>query len=246
MKKIMIALLCLFIAVTAASCGQSAQTEEAPRETEQVTETEEQTEETEETEETKSTKPKVKIGHQAVKIDADSAAATEKPEKPEKQKPTEETTESSEPPTQGVTRANTHINVYVEKGKFEANDLIFDYAGAYIELNDLIEDATAILGEEDAVDEFSKTRTEYDFGDITLVTYKAGGEERVEQISINSEDISTSKNAVIGMYATQLRRIYGDPTRATASAYVYTLGSKSLIFYHEENIVNEIKYKLSR
>lgn len=241
MKKLLAAVFAVIIALSAASCGNQRE-EQTQDVTDYIPRTEPVTDTTEKT--TKSVKVEVETVKKTDKPEQTDAA--EKTTKAEETETATETTDATEPPTQGRTRPNTRLTVHVDKGSFSKSDLTFIYGGAEIDLGDEIEDAIAILGDEEGVNELSKSRTEYDFDELTVITRKRGDKELVEQIIINSDEISTSKNAVIGMYATQLRRIYGDPTRLTGAAYVYSSGNKSLVFYHEDNVVNEIRYKLTQ
>ena len=170
------------------------------------------------------------------KDDAEPSSAAKKKKK-----------KSNKLPTQGEVIPNRYIEVTTApNGSFDNSDLDFVYEGAYISLNDDIEDALAILGDDDAANELSKTETEYEFDGVAVITYETNDAERVEQITVTSDKLSTKKGAKVGMYGTKLRTVYGIPTKKSDAYYTYTKGNKSLIFNIENNIVTSYSYKLAR
>lgn len=210
----------------------------------------------------------VEIKEETVKISKkNSTNATDptskaKPKKKKKKK-------SSKLPTQGQTQAGTYISVTSPpKGSLKPADLSFYYKGKNLSLDEDIENAFKLLGEDNSVTELSKTKTEYEYDDVTLVSYtvdtqtksektkksKASDEaddevekpEKIEQITVTSDKLSTQKGAKIGMYATKLKGLYGDPSKKTSTAYTYTIGNKSLVFNYENNLVTSFSYVLTR
>lgn len=167
---------------------------------------------------------------------------TEKKEKkPKKTKPT------TLPPTQGRTRPNTHIVVTSPpKGSFSSSDFEFVYKNHKINFNDKLEDVFKLFGDDASIGELSSTRNEYEYDDFIITTYKKDKNdevERVDSIEIIDEGAKTKKGAKLGMYATQLKRLYGDPNKLTETEYVYGSGAKTLTFSYEGNIVTDILYK---
>lgn len=164
-------------------------------------------------------------------------------EKVEETKKTEPTTPVTMPPTQGVTKPGRHIVVTTVKGSFSPTDLDFIYGSTTISLNEKVEDVFAKLGD-DSYETPTKKTNKYDFDDFMLSSYVEDGVERVDRIAVTAESYSTAKGAKIGMYASQLRRIYGDPSLTTDTKYVFGSGTKTLIFTYEGNTVTGIVYKL--
>ncbi len=166
---------------------------------------------------------------------------TEKKEKVKKTKPT------TMPPTQGKTRPNTHVVVIrPKKGSFSGSDLTFKYKGKTINLNDEIETVLKKFGEDYGLSEVSKTETEYEYDGFTVGTKKQGKKEKVIYIDVLEDYISTPKGVKIGMYASRLKRYYGDATRVTETQYIYGNGNRTLTFYYEDNIVTEFIYSSKR
>lgn len=199
---------------------------------------------------TESTTKSVKIKEEVIEkaTRGSNAEATEPTDKSSKSSSTSSKSKkkSSKFPTQGQTQPNTYVTVTTAPaGSFSKGDLEFVYDGAYIDLDDEIDDALAILGDDNSVTELSKTKTEYEYDNLTLQTYTANDKEKVEQITITSDKIPTKKNAAVGMYATKLRTVYGDPSKKTDTAYTYTSGNKSLVFNYENNIVTSYSYVLN-
>ncbi len=169
-------------------------------------------------------------------------AASEKKKK--KVKKTEPTTF---PPTQGVVKPNRHINiVYPPKGSFSASDLVFKYKGKTINLNDTIESVIKKFGEDYALGEDSDTEFEYEYDGFTVGTYKKGEVEKVVYINVFEDNVATAKGVKIGMYASRLKRYYGDAKKFTDTEYVYGSGSKTLTFNYENNIITEYTYNYKR
>ncbi len=166
---------------------------------------------------------------------------TEKREKVKKTKPT------TMPPTQGKTRPNTHVVVVrPTKGSFSSADLTFKHKGKTINLGDDIETVTKKFGEDYGLAEVSKTVTEYEYDSFTVGTKKQGKKEKVIYIDVLEDDVTTPKGVKIGMYASRLKRYYGDATRVTETQYIYGSTSRTLTFYYEDNIVTEFMYNLKQ
>lgn len=171
---------------------------------------------------------------------------TTKPTEKKEKKPKTTTKPTTMPPTQGRTKPNTHIVVtQPPKGSFSASDLTFTFKKNPIKLNQRITSVFKLIGDDNSVGELSKTRTEYEYDDFILTAYKENDIERVDTIEIISDGVSTSKGAKIGMYATRLKRLYGDPHKLTETEYIYGSGSKTLTFSYKDNIVTAITYKYS-
>ena len=148
-------------------------------------------------------------------------------------------------PTQGDVVPGTHVQVTTKpNGSFSDSDLNFVFEGANICLGDDIDDVEAILGDDIGANELSKTKTEYEFDGVTIVTYTSGEKELIEQITVTSDKIVTKKGAKVGMYGTQLRPVYGVPTSMSDTAYVYSKGNRSLTFTLQNNVVSSYIYKL--
>lgn len=171
---------------------------------------------------------------------------TTKPTEKKEKKPKKPTKPTTMPPTQGKTRPNTHVAVtQAPKGSFSSSDLVFTYKKNQIKLNQKIESVFKLIGDDNSIGVLSKKRTEYEYDDFILTTYKEDDVERIDTIEIIGEGVSTSKDAKIGMYASKLKRLYGDPRKLTETEYVYGSGSRTLTFSYENNIVTDITYKYS-
>lgn len=162
---------------------------------------------------------------------------TEKKEKKKKTKPT------TMPPTQGKTKPNTRVVVTTVKGSFSSEDLTFVYDGETINLNEKIDDVFESIGEDNSASTLSNNRQEYEYEDFTIVTYIKNDVERVESITVTGEKVATAKGAKIGMFASRLKRVYGDAKKVTKTAYIYGSGAKTLEFNYEDNIVTGWTYK---
>ena len=173
---------------------------------------------------------------------ATEPAASEAQAKAKKKK------KSKQLPTQGDVNPNAgNIQVVTEPdGSFDESDLEFVFEGAFIYLDDDIDDALAILGDDNSATELSKTKIEYEYDDLTVVSYEKNGKEKVESISVTTDKLPTPKGAKVGMYATKLRTVYGVPNQKSETAYTYAKGKKSLVFNIENNIVSSYSYILTR
>ncbi len=170
-------------------------------------------------------------------------AVKKKSHKPKATEATETTVPTTMPPTQGATKAGRNIVVTTVKGSFSSSDLDFIYGSETIRLNEKVEDVFTKLGD-DSYEEPDKKRNIYDFDDFELCSYVEDGVERVDKITVIDENYSTAKGAKIGMYASRLRRIYGDADKFTKTEYVFGGGTKTLTFTYENNIVTGIAYSL--
>lgn len=236
MKKFLIILFAGVLAVMGASCGESEN--DKPKETEvQINITSRDISKTE------GEKIQEEIVKRATKPGADATEprdATEPSTSPKKKK------KKSALPTQGEVMPGTYVQVTTEpNGSFDSSDLDFIFEGAYIYLNDTIDDARGILGDDIGANEISKTKTEYEFDDVTIVAYEKDGTEKIEKITVTTDKIATKKGAKIGMYGTKLRPVYGVPTQKSETAYTYTKGNKSLVFNLQNNVVYSYSYVLN-
>lgn len=180
-----------------------------------------------------------------VDVKADKVEKITKRTDPTSKKPKrkKETTQPIDVPTQGVTKRGMRVVVTTVKGSFSSSDLDFIYGSSIISLNEKISDVFESIGEDNFVTPLSKNKTEYDYDDFIITTYMSEDIERVEQITVMDDSISTAKGAKIGMYATQLRRVYGDPIKSKGNVVTYGSGNKTLEFTSEDNIVTGFTYK---
>ncbi len=245
MKKALICVLAVMTAATFASCGEAEQQTEttAPVTVEITSE-----------EVTKISLPNVKIQEETISkskkqsaTDPTEPTATEESTSPKTKKKKKKKTQAAttEPPTQGQTKAGTHISVTEPSlGSFSAEDLTFITDGAYIYLDDEIDDVIALLGDDNSVSELSDTEFEYEYADLTVTTYVKKGKEKVDSITVTSDKIPTPKGAKVGMYGTWLKRVYGEATKSSDTLYAYISGKSSLEFSVENNIVKSYTYRL--
>lgn len=226
MKKLSVILLLAIVLATMTACSNTSDKKsKAPATTENTTTT------------AVTTQPST--AKHTVKV-------TTKPTEKKEKKPKKPTKPTTMPPTQGKTRPNTHVAVtQAPKGSFSSSDLVFTYKKNQIKLNQKIESVFKLIGDDNSIGVLSKKRTEYEYDDFILTTYKEDDVERIDTIEIIGEGVSASKDAKIGMYASKLKRLYGDPRKLTETEYVYGSGSRTLTFSYENNIVTDITYKYS-
>lgn len=166
---------------------------------------------------------------------------TEPTEKPTKKKATKPT---KPVPTQGKTKPNTHVVVTFPKGSFSDSDLVFTNGSIKIKLGEKTEDVTKRLKSEGDITELSEHKWEHDYSNFTLTSILDDNEVwRIAKIEFTDDSIATAKGAKIGMFASQLRKIYGDPFRRSKTAYCYGSEDKMLVFTYEDNMVDGIYYK---
>ena len=238
MKKVCIIILAAITAVLFASCGETQTPAPTPTKGAaiKVTGREAQGDDgdkiKEETVEIKSKKTK-------------QATEPKDPTEPTTAKKKKKNKTLSNLPTQGDVNPNPPANVTTApNGSFSDADLKFFYKDSYISLNDSIEKAEKILGEDIGADELSGNKTSYDYDGVTIVTYQSGDNEKIEQITVTADTIVTKKGAKVGMYGTQLRKVYGIPNTKSDTAYVYSKGNKSLTFNLQNNVVASYTYNL--
>lgn len=235
MKKYCAFILLTIILSTACSCSAPAKKTAATSKPTQAT-----------TEEITTAEPTTVEPTTVKKAEKKKKKSFTKPTEKKEKKSKKTTKPTTSPPTQGKTRPNTHIAVTrPPKGSFSASDFIFTYKKKQIKLNQKIDAVFKLIGDDNSVGELSKKRTEYEYDDFILTTYKEDDEERIDLIEIIGDGTSTSKGAKIGMFATRLKRLYGDPNKLTETKYVYGSGDKTLTFEYENNIVTYITYKYS-
>lgn len=251
MKKYFVLLLALIAALAFTSCSDY---EEVGGNSESAAVTTNETTESDSTVQITSrgtvaaTTEKIKIKEETVSVSKKRASTdpTDPASASSKTKKKKKNSQLDKLPTQGETRAGTYVAVTTApNGSFSVDDLTFIFEGAYIELGDDIEDVEAILGDNNSVIEVSKARTAYEYDNLTVITVTRGDEETVEKITVTTDKLATKKGAKVGMYATQLRTVYGEPTKKTATAYTYTGGEESLVFEYTNNIVTSYSYVLT-
>lgn len=240
MKKVFIILLAAITAVLFASCGKekkpAAKNDNVVM---QITSREAALQNDE-----------VKIKEETVQVKSKKSKQATEPKDPTepttaKKKKKKKNKTLSNLPTQGDVNPNPPANVTTApNGSFSDADLKFFYKDSYISLNDSIEKAEKILGEDIGADELSGNKTSYDYDGVTIVTYQSGDNEKIEQITVTADTIVTKKGAKVGMYGTQLRKVYGIPNTKSDTAYVYSKGNKSLTFNLQNNVVASYTYNL--
>ncbi len=231
MKKLTGIVILLLVIITSASCSNGNSAESEPTVTD-IPETESIT-----------VKP-TEVTVENIKVKKSAKKAVKTPtEKKEKKTTTAPTTK---PPTQGKTKPNTHIVVTrPKKGSFSANDLNFVYKKKTLKLNQNVEEIFKWFGDDYAEGDLSDNRMEYEYDDFIITTYKEGKTERVDSIEIIGEGVATTKGAKIGMFASRLKRYYGDANKMTDTEYVFGTGSRTLTFTYEGNIVTGYIFKYS-
>ncbi len=240
MKKLFIILLAAFTAVLFASCGEEEKP--APKNDSVVIQITSR--------EAGGIDDEVKIKEEAVVVKSKkSTQATEPEDSTEpttaKKKKKKKNTTLSNLPTQGDVNPNPPAQVTTApNGSFSDADLKFCYKNSYICLDDSIDKAEKILGDDIGADEFSKNKTSYDFDGVTIITYQSGDDEKIEQITVTDDTIVTKKGVKVGMYGTQLRTVYGVPTKKSETAYEYSKGNMSLTFNLQNNVIASYTYNL--
>lgn len=236
MKRITCAAFAVLITLLFAACNSQpdtlTETTLAPTQTESSSE---------------STTKKSQVAYGSVDIQEETVQKTDvkkkKVTKPEATEATESTAPTTMPPTQGVTKAGRQIVVTTVVGSLTSTDLDFVYGSATIKLNERVEEVFTSLGRND-YEAPEKKKNVYDFEEFIMNSYVEDGIERIDKITVTDENYSTAKGAKIGMYASQLRRIYGDADKVTTTEYIFGSSTKTLTFTYEDNIVTGISYNL--
>lgn len=133
-------------------------------------------------------------------------------------------------------------------GALTAEDLVFSYNGASVELNGDADAAVAALGEAKNVSsQLSCHGTgddkTYTYDGFVLNTYPLDGADRVLEIVINTAGIPTSKGVQVGDPVSAVTAAYGENYSAIGKYYAYDLGDgKSLQFFILDDTVQEISY----
>ena len=162
-----------------------------------------------------------------------AACGEEKPAPTDAPATTADTTEAQAPAAEGLS----------------AEDVVFSYNGVNVELDGDAQAALAALGA--PVSESSQLSCHgqgddktYKYEGFILNTYPLDGEDRVLEIVINGEGITTSKGIKIGDSADAVTAAYGDGYRKIGMYYAYNAadGKKSLQFFMENDTVKEIDY----
>lgn len=239
MKKIFIILLAAFTAVQFASCGEEENP--APKNDSVVIQITSR--------EAGGIDDEVKIKEEAVVVKSKKSKQATEPEDSTEpttaKKKKKKNTTLSNLPTQGDVNPNPPAQVTTApNGSFSDADLKFCYKNSYICLDDSIDKAEKILGDDIGADEFSKNKTSYDFDGVTIITYQSGDDEKIEQITVTDDTIVTKKGVKVGMYGTQLRTVYGVPTKKSETAYEYSKGNMSLTFNLQNNVIASYTYNL--
>lgn len=79
-------------------------------------------------------------------------------------------------------------------------------------------------------------------GGLQIRTYELSGVEYFYTIMILDDNVATKEGIAIGDTAQRVKKIYGEPSRQDASAYIYSATGMTLTFFLEEETVSKIVY----
>jgi|GEM_PF-3536767 len=85
----------------------------------------------------------------------------------------------------------------------------------------------------------------YTFKSIAVHTYEKDSDniEIISGIDVTSENATSPEGLQIGMDATQIRELMGEPDDEYTGAFVYTEGSTQLNLYLENNVLTTFSYE---
>jgi hypothetical protein len=129
--------------------------------------------------------------------------------------------------------------------EFIYDDLVFEYNGQTINLDENINDVKAKIGE--PLDMVSAPSCYYDGDDKTFIydgfsinTYPDGDNDYVVSIELNTDAVSTIKGAKVGMSIDDAIALYGNNYTQNGSNYQYQIDDKYMYFYVENGTVSII------
>ena len=150
--------------------------------------------------------------------------------------------------TQAQAEATTAAAKAASSGSFAAEDLIFSYNGATVELNRSMDEALNALGQATDVSSQLSYHGEgedktYTYDGFSVNTYPLEGADHVLEIVVSKEGIPTAKGVQVGDTADKVKETYGDNFKEVGIYYAYEgEGGKSLQFMIEDGKVKEIDY----
>ncbi len=135
-------------------------------------------------------------------------------------------------------------------GAISADDTVFTYNGASVELNTDINGVVQALGEPNEITEQTTCHgtqggndKTYKYNDFTITTYPKDGQDLVLEVNVTSPNAPTKKGIKVGDTADAVKAAYGDKYEAIAAYYAYKTGDgKSIQFLIPNGTVEEIDY----
>ncbi len=130
-------------------------------------------------------------------------------------------------------------------GEFTTDDLVFEYNGQIINLDEHINDVKAKIGE--PLETNSAPSCYYDGNDkefiydgFTIYTYPDGENDYVVSIEFSTDAVSTVKGARVGMAVEEALAIYGEGYSINGSNYQYQIDDRYMYFYVENGFIVNI------
>lgn len=134
-----------------------------------------------------------------------------------------------------------------EKQKESGDIYYITYDGTKIELGAKAEGVLGALGEAKEVKELGDcgglgAQIKYSYNDFDLYTLKSGDNETVDQITLRSDLVSTSKGICIGDSSDKVIEAYGEPASKSDKELKYVSGELILKFKISGGSVTDIDY----
>ncbi len=165
-----------------------------------------------------------------------------------------ETIENNQPQEDNLPASEIENNVIEETptseitqstGEFTVDDLVFEYNGQIINLDEHINDVKSKIGE--PLEMTSAPSCYYDGDDksfiydgFTIYTYPDGENDYVVSIEFSTDAVSTVKGARVGMAIEEALAIYGEGYSVNGSNYQYQIDNRYMYFYVQNGFIVNI------
>ena len=133
-------------------------------------------------------------------------------------------------------------------GSFSASDLVFNFNGKTVQLNEDMTSVLSKLGNAKKVTSAQSCHGEgedkrYEYNGFYVDTYPSGGKDKVIGVTITS-GLSTPKGVSVGDSEAKVIEKYGSGFKKIGKFMSYVSGNKSLMFFMNNGKVVEIDYNL--
>ena len=133
-------------------------------------------------------------------------------------------------------------------GSFSASDLVFNFNGKTVQLNEDMTSVLSKLGKYKKVTSAQSCHGEgedkrYEYNGFYVDTYPSGGKDKVIGVTITS-GLSTPKGVSVGDSEAKVIEKYGSGFKKIGKFMSYVSGNKSLMFFMNNGKVVEIDYNL--
>ena len=120
------------------------------------------------------------------------------------------------------------------------------YKNVVVELDKNAKSILSALGapeeEKNVADCGTGPRKRYTYNDIEIYTVEVNGTEKIDEINLTNDLISTSKGISIGSSEADVREAYGNPSSEANGRLIYSKSGLELIFNIKNGEVGSIKY----